>query len=116
MKVAFSYGTVHVYLQFTFIVNIFFILVAKPKSPPRSKPSVYEEMAAERARAAEEARRVPIPGDLPKFKVKLPKTVELEEGDRLRLEVRADGTPNPLGKCHSMRKMYNLDLNLGPLA
>ncbi|WAR10974.1 TITIN-like protein [Mya arenaria] len=42
----------------------------------------------------ETARRVPA-GDPPKFKIKLPKIVELEEGDRLRLEARADGKPEP---------------------
>ena len=76
-------------------LSLFF--TARTKTPPKPRPSVYEEMAAEKAR--EEARRV-IPGDLPKFKVKLPKVIELEEGDRLRLEVRADGTPNPLGKIY----------------
>jgi hypothetical protein len=89
---------------FSFNFTLYLYLsTARTKTPPKPRPSIYEEMAAEKARASQEARRA-LPGDLPKFKVKLPKVIELEEGDRLRLEVRADGTPNPLGKILNIIK------------
>lgn len=79
----------------------FIVLAAKPKSPERP---TAEEAALERARKiAQERRKLP-PGDPPVFKLRLPKVVELEEGDRLRLECRAEGTPEPMGKYWSKYK------------
>ena len=75
-------------------------VTGRAKSPPRSKPS-YEEITPEKAYKPEsyEPKKAPIiPGDLPRFKIKLPKVVELEEGDWLRLEALAEGLPKPTGK------------------
>ena len=78
-----------------FIILPFILSASKPKSPER--PSA-EDLALERARKiAQERRKLP-PGDPPVFRLRLPKVVELEEGDRLRLECRAEGTPEPMGK------------------
>ena len=75
-------------------------LTGRAKSPARRKPS-YEEITPEVAYKPKsyEPKKAPIiPGDLPKFKVRLPKVVELEEGDRLKLETSADGLPKPKGR------------------
>ena len=70
------------------------MFTARAKSPPKPTPkAVYEEITSVRQEAYERKRVVP--GDLPKFKVSLPKVIELEEGDRLRLEARVDGLPQP---------------------
>ena len=85
-------------IQFLNILKCFYV-TGRAKSPTRPKPS-YEEITPEVAykpQSYEPKKAAIVPGDLPKFKVRLPKVVELEEGDRLKLEASADGLPKPHG-------------------
>ncbi|XP_069108405.1 myosin light chain kinase, smooth muscle-like isoform X3 [Argopecten irradians] len=66
------------------------------KSKSRSPPDSPETAAAKKLEQRYERARMEIPGGRgPRFVEPLPKVVELDEGDKLRLECEVEGYPKP---------------------
>ncbi|XP_060064239.1 myosin light chain kinase, smooth muscle-like isoform X2 [Ylistrum balloti] len=66
------------------------------KSKSRSPPDSPETAAAKKLEQRYERARIEIPGGrAPRFSEPLPKVVELDEGDKLRLECEVEGYPKP---------------------